>query len=149
MRVIAASIDIDADAERVWEIVRDTTRYGEWSPFLAGVEGDVVVGKPVVLVVRMKMSPTARPVRQTETVTKIAPGGPDAPSEIGWGIQGFFLETERIQRVVPMGPGRSRYETTDSFEGLVVPIVMAFFGKHIQAGFEATARALKARAEAR
>ena len=145
--MIAASVDIDAPKERVWAIVRDTARYPEWSPFLVAVEGDVRVGSPVALVVRMSMDAAQRPTRQTERVTRDGDGGPDAPSELGWGIDGLLLTTERVQRVVSIGPGRSRYETTDAFSGVLVPVVLGLYGKRIQAGFDATARALKERAE--
>jgi hypothetical protein len=147
-RVIAASADIDAPKERVWQIVRDTTRYSEWSPFLVAVEGEIVVGRPVVLVVRM--TPGKAPIRQTERVSSLLDGGPEAPSELGWGMEmgaPFFLAANRVQRVIPLGSGRCRYETSDTFRGLLVPVVMGLYGKNIQAGFDETARALKARAE--
>lgn len=146
-RVIASSVEIDAPKERVWQIVRDTPRYPEWSPFLVAVEGDVRVGAPVVLVVRMHMNAAERPIRQTERVTRDEAGTEGAPGEIGWGIDGFFLTTERVQRVVPLGPGRCRYETTDAFSGVLAPLVLGLYAKRIQAGFDATARALKERAE--
>lgn len=147
-RVIAASADIDAPKERAWEIVRDTARYPEWSPFLVAVEGEIVVGRPVVLVVRM--TPGRDPIRQTERVSSLLEGGPEQPSELGWGMQmgaPLFLAANRVQRVTPLGRERCRYETSDTFRGLLVPLVMGLYGKNIQAGFDETARALKARAE--
>lgn len=149
-RTIAASADIDAPKERVWAIVRDVARYPEWSPFLVAVEGELAAGRPLGLVVRMRMREGERPTRQTEHVSRLVEGGPSEPSEVAWGIRwggAAFFAAERFQRVTPLAPGRCRYETADTFQGLLAPIVLGLYGAHIQAGFEATARALKARAE--
>ena len=37
MQVLDASIEIDAAAERVWDVLADTARYGEWNPLVTGV----------------------------------------------------------------------------------------------------------------
>jgi hypothetical protein len=70
--------------------------------------------------------------------------------ELGWGMQmgpGFVLRANRIQRLTRLGSGRTRYDTSDTFSGLLVPVVMGLYRADIQRGFDGVARALKERAE--
>ena len=143
MRSISASATIGAPIERVWAILADTTRYREWSPFVVDVEGRIAVGETVTLVVAMH--PGRAPIRQRETIRRW-----DEGREIRWGVvmgHRWVLEAERYQRLTPISPSETLYETSDEFAGTLVPIVFALYREKIQAGFDATARALKMRAE--
>jgi hypothetical protein len=50
-------------------------------------------------------------------------------------------------RVEDLGDGRSSYRTTDVFTGDIAQVVFDLQGEWVTAGFNATAHALKARAE--
>jgi hypothetical protein len=142
---IRAVIDIDAPRARVWEILRDDARYGEWNPFTPKIETTFAIGTPIVL--HVAMHPGRPTMRQPEVISSYVEG-----EELGWGtVMGapFLLKANRTQKLVDLGDGRTRYDSVDRFEGLLVPIVMALYGKHVQRGFDETARALKARAERR
>ena len=39
MREIAATIDIDASPDRVWDVLADFSRYAEWNPMFTGGSG--------------------------------------------------------------------------------------------------------------
>jgi hypothetical protein len=70
--------------------------------------------------------------------------------ELGWGTtmgHRVVLHANRTQKLTDLGGGRTRYDSVDRFQGAIVPLVMALYGKHVQRGFDETARALKARAE--
>lgn len=143
VRAISASSTIHAPIERVWSILADTARYREWSPFLIDVEGRVAVGEPVTLVVAMH--PGRAPIRQREIVRRW-----DEGREIRWGMvmgHRWLLEAERYQRLTRIAENETSYETSDAFAGILVPVVFALYRDKIQAGFDATARALKERAE--
>jgi hypothetical protein len=143
MRSISASATIRAPIERVWAILVDTTRYREWSPFVIDVEGRVAVGETVTLVVAMH--PGRAPIRQREIIRRW-----DEGREIRWGVvmgHRWLLEAERHQRLTAISPSETLYETSDAFAGALVPIVFALYREKIQAGFDATARALQQRAE--
>lgn len=144
--VIEASSEIDAPPERVWSILVDLTGYAEWNPFTPRVDASLRVGDPVVLHVAMK--PGRKLLVQREVCTA---NDPDA-RELGWGttmIAPFVLHANRVQRLEPLPGGRTRYYTSDTFSGLLVPLVMALYRADIQRGFDGVARALKAHAEGR
>lgn len=142
--VIEASSEIDAPPERVWAILVDLARYGEWNPFTPRVDATLRIGDPVVLHVAMK--PGQKLLVQREQCT----ANDAAARELGWGmtmVAPFLLKANRVQRLEPLPGGRTRYYTSDTFSGLLVPLVMALYGAHIQRGFDGVAQALKDRAE--
>lgn len=144
MRDIAAEVEIDAPREKVWSILVDLARYPEWNPFTPRIEATLKVGDPVILHVQMK--PGQKTMRQPEVMTSYVEG-----QELGWGttmVHGAVLHANRTQKLIDLGGGRTRYETVDRFEGAIVPLVMALYGRHVQRGFDETAAALKKRAEA-
>jgi hypothetical protein len=144
VRSVKASINIRAPQDRVWAILSDLASYPAWSPFVVAVEGRAAVGETVTLVVAMTKG--RPPLRQRETISRWEEG-----HEISWGtVMGHprLLKAERFQRLTRVNAGETLYETADDFEGLLVPVVMALYGSRIQAGFHATAAALKERAEA-
>lgn len=141
---IESTVDIDAPAERVWSILSDLSRYGEWNPFTPRIDASLVVGEPVVL--HVAMEPGKPLIVQREVCSANDP----ARRELGWGMQmgpAFVLRANRVQRLIELGPGRTRYYTADAFSGLLVPLVMGLYRAHIQRGFDGVARALKERAE--
>jgi hypothetical protein len=143
MRSVSASSVIRAPIGRVWAILADLSRYPEWSPFVVAVEGRAAVGETVTLVVAM--TPGRSPIRQRETIRRW-----EEEREIVWGTvigHPLVLRAERYQRLTAIGEHETRYETADVFEGLLVPVVLGLYGARIQTGFDATAAALKARAE--
>lgn len=144
MVIIESAADIDAPPERVWAILVDLARYGEWNPFTPRIDASLVPGEPVVLHVAMK--PGKPLLVQREVCTANDPG----QHELGWGTTlgpAFVLRANRIQRLTALPDGRTRYWTGDSFEGLLVPLVMGLYRADIQRGFDGVSRALKERAE--
>jgi hypothetical protein len=142
MPAIRASIEIAAPAERVWQILGDLDRYGEWNPFTPKVESDRVVGHPIILHVDFG---GRTPRRQVEIVRRWEPG-----VELRWGMTmgpAWWFRAERWQRVEAIDEHRCRYSTEDVFEGLFAPVVFALYGAKVQRGFEAVAAALARRAE--
>jgi uncharacterized protein YndB with AHSA1/START domain len=71
MRRFAASVDIEAPASRVWEVMTDVERWHEWTPSVTSIrrldEGPLAVGSRVII--RQPGFPPAR-----WTVTRIEPG---------------------------------------------------------------------------
>ncbi|MDX2089585.1 MAG: SRPBCC domain-containing protein [Kofleriaceae bacterium] len=144
MTVIRAQSDIDAPLSRVWDVLVDIPRYAEWNPFTPRIDTTLEVGSPVVLHVQMK--PTGARIVQTEYVRVV-----EKEHELSWGMTmgaPFVLRALRRQVLTPLSETRTRYETSDAFHGLLVPVVMGLYRVHIQRGFDDVARALKARCEA-
>ena len=136
-------LTIDAPAEAVWNVLTDGERYGEWNPFTTHIETDFQPGSPV----RARVLLGRLPVRVTEHTDVAEP-----PVRLTWSSAywtPFLLTARKTQIVTPIAAGRCAYHTTDTMAGLLAPIVRMLFGRSILRGFEATATALKERAEIR
>lgn len=141
-RVASDPVEIEAPAERVWDILVDFERYGEWNPFTTRVEASLEIGSPVMLHVRLGRLQRRQPER-IETV--------EPPHLLAWGTtmgHPFLLSALREQRVEALSETRCRYLTTDATTGLLTPLVAVLFGRLIRQGFNDLAAALKTRAEA-
>jgi hypothetical protein len=139
--VASDPVEIEAPAEQVWDILVDFERYGEWNPFTTRVDGDLEIGAPVLLHVKLGCLKRKQPER-IETV--------EPPHLLAWGVTmgaRFLLTARREQRLEALGETRCRYLTTDATSGLLTPPVALLFGKFIRQGFNEMAAALKTRAE--
>ena len=135
------AVEIGAPRERVWEVLTDFGRYGEWNPFTTRVETDTEVGSPVDLYV------TLGPLKlwQRERIEVV-----DPPRLLVWSNRmghSALLSARREQRLEALSATRCRYLTTDAFTGLLTPVVVLFFGWLVRNGFNTMAAALKERAE--
>ena len=140
--VVAAEIEIDATAERVWSILTDFERYPDWNPFTVEVKTTLRIGDSVVMNVHL---PGKRPKERTEWVNRVEEG-----RVFAWGMHALHpavLTANRFQWIESLGAGRCRYRTEDVMSGWLAPIVVAFYGRSMRLGFESVASALKARAE--
>ena len=140
--VASDPVEIEAPAERVWDILVDFERYGEWNPFTTRVDASLEIGAPVMLHVTLGRLKRKQPER-IETV--------EPPQLLAWGTtmgHPLLLSALREQRVEPLSESRCRYLTTDATSGLLTPLVALLFGHLIRQGFNDMAAALKTRAEA-
>ena len=68
---LRTEVEIAAPAERVWAALTDFSRYPEWNPFMAHVEGELSVGS------RLRVAFTTSEGggwRQSPTLTMVEPG---------------------------------------------------------------------------
>lgn len=142
MRTIHTEIGILAPADRVWAVLMDTDRWGEWNSF-AAASGRFAVGERV----KVTLTPPGKSAMSfTPTIVKL-----DAGRELRWlgalGFRGLF-DGEHGFRVVPEDVGRCRFEQFETFTGLLVAPIMFMAGEATRQGFEAMNRALKLRVEA-
>jgi hypothetical protein len=142
MKSLHAEVEIDAPAERVWQIVSGLGRYAEWNPFIIRATGQPRVGERLAITIS---APGMKPVSFRPRVLDIEPG-----RLIRWKgefkLPGLF-DGRHALIVDPLGDGRSRFTTHEDVSGILLP----FAGKVMtasQRGFELMARALKERAEA-
>ncbi len=135
------AVGIDAPVERVWEVLTDFERYGEWNPFTPRVDASLKVGAPVVL--HVKLGPFR--LRQTVRIQTI-----EAPTLLAWSMTmgaAGLLSAHREQRLEPLDESRCRYVTTDTFHGLLTPPVALVWGGAIRRGFNSMAVALARRSQ--
>lgn len=141
MSILHATVEIDAPAERVWDIVRDLPAYAEWNPFIIRASGEPRVGGRLEVTIE---APGMKPVTFRPRVLDHVPG-----HLLRWKgvfkVPGLF-DGRHALVVDPLGDGRSRFTTHEEVSGVLLP----FLGKAMRAsqqGFEEMARALKERAE--
>lgn len=135
--IAAEPIDIDAPLARVWEILIDVNQYAHWNPFTPRVETTFEVGSPATL--HVVMNPRQRRV-QYEVITAF-----EAQRHFAWSsiLPLGLLRANRWQTVEALDQARTRYHTYETFEGVLVPLVMALYRADVQRGFESVAQALK------
>jgi uncharacterized protein YndB with AHSA1/START domain len=136
-------VEIDAPADLVWSVMVDFERYAAWNPYTFRVDTRLEVGADVLLHLPHPTAP-GKPFTMLEHLQVI-----DAPRHLqyGTGADNPRMVAVRDQWVEDLGDGRSSYRTTDVFSGPDAQAAYDAMGEWVRAGFNATARALKARAE--
>ena len=139
---IQTAIDIEADAEVVWQHLIDVEHYPEWNPLTYRVEGTLEVGQPVVLRVRLG----GRTLKRTHRVSRV-----DVERrELGWTIidgHRWRSHGERVQRVEHLGEGRCRYTNDEQVHGLMGLVTGLMLRGTLTRALERVGEALKRRAE--
>jgi hypothetical protein len=142
MKSLHAAVEIDAPAERVWQVVGDFARYPDWNPFIVRAAGEPRVGERLDITIA---APGMKPVSFRPRVLDYEQG-----RLIRWKgkfkLPGLF-DGRHALIVDPLDGGRSRFTTHEDVTGILLPVA----GKVMtasQEGFELMARALKKRAEA-
>ena len=140
---VQASATINAPLARVWAVLVDLDRYGEWNTFVPSMHSTFQVGSKLTMQVQMRKGLR---VTSVETITAI-----DDQRLLAWKTRfpAWILGSERFQVVTSLDAEHTEYMTRESFKGLLAPLVQLLFGKDLERGFAAVARDLKARAESR
>lgn len=134
------AIDIDAPPARVWSLLTDADDVPRWTSTVSSVEGEIAVGRKLVL--RVPYSDRAFNLRVEEAQ---APGA-DGHGRLVWGDGlALMFRGERTFTLQKRGEG-TRFEMVEVFRGLMLPMIagsLPDFAPH----FEAYARDLKKEAE--
>lgn len=140
--VIDATLDIEAPAELVWNVITDFPRYGEWNPFLPACNTTLKPGDPIDLQVNLFAS---GPRPQREWMLTHTPGKEFSysmkPAPLG------ALRSRRSHTVTPLGPGRCRYQSHFEMGGWLQPLVRGLLGSKLEHGFGGMTAGIKSRAE--
>jgi len=136
---IRTEIEIEASAERVWNLLTDFAHFPEWNPFIRQVKGSASTGNQLTVTIQppggktMTFKPhvlDAEPNRQLRWIGRVL-------------IRGLF-DGEHSFGIEPLGENRVRFTHRERFSGLFVPF---FSTGRSQQGFEEMNKALKTRAE--
>ena len=142
MKELHAEIEIDAPAERVWDVLTDFASYPQWNPFIRQISGKPTRGER--LQVRIE-PPGGQGVTFKPKVLKAEPN-----RELRWLgrllVPGLF-DGEHSFTIQPLEENRVRFVQREAFKGLLVPLFARSLGTNTQRGFEEMNRALKERAE--
>ena len=141
--IVSDTVEIDAPADVVWGVIVDFARYGEWNPFTVKVEAVLELGSPVVL----HLPDPANAGETFQTHEQISAITPPRHLQYNTGDSIPGVHAVRDQWVEVLGDERSSYRTTDVFSGEHAKAIYDLQAEWVTAGFNATAYALKARAE--
>jgi hypothetical protein len=139
---VSHTVDIEAPAHRVWDVLTDTAAYPEWNPFIVEASGDLVAGSRLAVTI---VPPGRRRQRFTPTVTAIEPE--QRLAWLGRLLLPGVLDGEHSFELDALGPGSTRLRQSEQFSGVLVPVLRGLL-RSTEAGFAAMNRALAARAEA-
>lgn len=134
-----ASVEINAPATEVWEVLADLEHYHCWNPFFVRASGSLEPGKDLALT----MQPVGKGAQSfSPEVLEVVRG-----RRIVWRgrlvMPGLF-DGKHTLVVEPLGAHRSRFTQDEAFSGMLVPF--AGFDPY-RAGWEQMNQALKVRAE--
>lgn len=142
MTEIRAEIEIDAPAERVWQVLVDFTSYPQWNPVMRVVRREAEPGTRLKVHIRpwrrlgMSFCPTVLTA--------------DPSRELRWRgqllLSGLFAG-EHSFTIEPIGKNKVRFIQQEVFTGLLVPLFMLVMQAGTRRVFEDMNEALKARAE--
>ena len=142
MKELRSEIEIQASAERVWQLLTDFPSFPQWNPFIRKASGNIRAGERLDVNIQPSGASgmTFRP-----TVLKAEPN-----RELRWLghllIPGLF-DGEHIFTIEPLGEGRVRFTQREVFTGLLVSLFARGLDTDTRRGFEEMNQALKARAE--
>jgi hypothetical protein len=141
--IASVRVEVDAPASVTWEVVTDFASYPQWNPFTVRVDTSGEVGDEVLL----HLPDPSKPGETFTTREHIRVK--DAPHHLQYDTGDSIPQMLAIrdQWVEDLGEGRSAYRTTDVFTGEIAQVVYDMQAEWVKAGFDATALALKDRAE--
>jgi hypothetical protein len=141
---IATTVDIDAPAARVWEVLVDLPAYREWNPFIVEAEGAVAVGSTLAL--RMAL-PEREPMTINPRLLVVEP-----QRELRWKgrlwLPGLF-DGEHAFVLTPLENERTRLDHFENFSGLLLPVARSMVYDATVQSFHALNSALADRAAGR
>jgi len=123
---LVTSIDIEAPAEQVWEILVDFAAFPSWNAFIVQAKGRAEVGRQLTL----RMQPVG--------------------DRLHWrgrlGVRGLF-DAEHLFILEPLGASGTRLVQQEEFSGLLVRLFQRSLDRGTLPAFRAMNKALKDRAE--
>jgi hypothetical protein len=142
MKELRSEIEIQASAERVWQLLTDFPSFPQWNPFIREASGAIRVGERLEVHIQPSGASgmTFRP-----TVLKAEPN-----RELRWLghllLSGLF-DGEHSFTIEPLGENHVRFTQREVFTGLLVPLFARGLDTDTRRGFEEMNLALKTKAE--
>jgi len=139
VKEVRTEIEINADPEKVWQILADFDKYDQWNPFIKRIVGQAKEGGKIEIYIE---TPGGRKRKYWPMVTKVEQG-----RELRWLGKSLLLNGEHIFAIEQLQPGRVRLVHREVFDGPLTLIFSKSLDTDVKQGFEEMNRALKDRAE--
>ena len=142
MPIYTTTFDIAASAERVWTVLTDLSRYGEWTPQIPRASGTLEPGEPIEIRLILPSRPA---MNLSATVEEAEPN-----SLLSWRghvVAPWFFEGYRQFAIRPVAADRVSFTHLEDIHGLFVPVFSLLMGAQVQKSHHALNQALRARAE--
>jgi hypothetical protein len=139
---LRTQIDIDATAEKVWQVLTDFDAYPQWNPFMTRASGTPERGERLTI----RMQPEGgRAMTFRPTVREAVP-----QRRLRWLghllVPGIF-DGEHSFTIEPLDGGGVRLVQQEDFRGVLVPLLARSLDRRTLPAFERMNQALKQRAE--
>ncbi len=119
MRTIKSTIEIDAQAKEVWDVLVDFASHARWNPFFASVEGQPVVGN--TLNIKARKPDGSAGMGFTPTVLEV-----ESSRILRWKgklfIKGIF-DGEHVFELTELDNARTRLDHYENFSGALIPLM--------------------------
>lgn len=142
MPIYKSTFEIAASAERVWEVLTDLERYGEWNPQIPVAKGKVEEGAEI----EIKLALPGRPAMNLSATIEQAQEN-ELFSWRGHLLAPWFFEGYREFAIQQVAPDRVTVTHTEDVHGAFAPIFSLVMGKPIEKSQRALNDALRTRAE--
>jgi hypothetical protein len=135
-------IEIEAPASRVWDVLADVGRWGDWNPVYPSARGSVGLGDKIALTISL---PDMKPQKSTAQVYHSQPG-----SALQFGATAFagLVHAGRYIEITPLSPERCRVVNGEAFGRILGPTLVRMVGAKIEDGLRRQNEGLKTAAEA-
>jgi hypothetical protein len=142
IKELISEIEIEASAERVWQVLTDFSSFPEWNPFIRRISGQPREGS------RLKVYIEPPGVRGRTFRPKVLKAQPKR--ELRWSgrllIPGLF-DGDHFFSIERLRNNRVRFVQREIFSGLLVSFLARGLDAKIRQGFEQMNQALKLRTE--
>jgi len=143
--VRSVTVEIEAPASVVWQVLTDLDNYPRWNPFCVSARSTLELGAPVEMTLTDYSGETDT-FPYTEYVCAVVP-----ERLLSWELRATEISRQAARRdqvIEPITENRCLYYSTDAFLGEEAHDIMAESGAWVKRAFDDTAVALKKRSEA-
>ena len=131
MKELHTEIEINAPAEKVWQVLTDFAAYPDWNPFVRRGEGEIRVSARLHIYIQ----PSGGKGMSFRPTVLVA----DPNREFRWlghlWLPGLF-DGEHSFLIEPLGEGRVRFVQRERFGGLLLPLLSSVLDRDTRLGFE-------------
>jgi hypothetical protein len=142
MPVYQTTFEINAGAERVWEVLTTLDHYAVWNPQIPRASGTLQRGATLSL----RLALPGRPAMNLSAIIEDA-----RPNELltwrGHLIAPWFFEGHRKFAIEPIASSRVRVTHVEDIHGLFAPVFSLMMGGPVERSHRALNEALRVRAE--